>query len=73
MKLPRFANRGLIEARSGFVVQPQLIVNFPDSRIGASLKPARARYSGSGPSPNFPDSRIGASLKPCARPGPPAW
>ena len=60
--LPRFANRGLIEAgriNSGPRSPAQY---FPDSRIGASLKRpevsmAKRRVC------HFPDSRIGASLK----------
>ena len=59
--LPRFANRGLIEAdlASG---RASSRLNFPDSRIGASLKlgSLSARLSSRG---DFPDSRIGASLK----------
>ena len=36
--------------------------HFPDSRIGASLKPAAMQYH-IYMSADFPDSRIGASLK----------
>ena len=40
-----------------------IIDDFPDSRIGASLKPTFSALTDA-PKPNFPDSRIGASLKP---------
>ena len=36
--------------------------DFPDSRIGASLKPAEELCQDAAPA-DFPDSRIGASLK----------
>ena len=59
--LPRFANRGLIEACDprGLGISPR---DFPDSRIGASLKRAGVRAGGTRRH-HFPDSRIGASLK----------
>ena len=60
--LPRFANRGLIEA---VIVDAPVSFSrwdFPDSRIGASLKPG-GRHGGRGAQVDFPDSRIGASLK----------
>ena len=37
-QLPRFANRGLIEALGGYGTAGTAGTNFPDSRIGASLK-----------------------------------
>ena len=36
--LPRFANRGLIEARLARALLRASLAHFPDSRIGASLK-----------------------------------
>ena len=63
--LPRFANRGLIEAPDSFAVSVAAN-HFPDSRIGASLKQINPLLS-ENPVRHFPDSRIGASLKP-ARP-----
>ena len=65
--LPRFANRGLIEAGMGSGSR-SLGSYFPDSRIGASLKPEVSVIAVLQPEANFPDSRIGASLKPwCSR------
>ena len=63
--LPRFANRGLIEAVFECIVM-RLRRNFPDSRIGASLK-RLAHLLLRPASVHFPDSRIGASLKPRGR------
>ena len=61
-ELPRFANRGLIEAVETLFAAVYHAANFPDSRIGASLKPLHHCHDASLPF-NFPDSRIGASLK----------
>ena len=61
-QLPRFANRGLIEALV-VGVKERLLSDFPDSRIGASLK-HRLRQALGVKIRDFPDSRIGASLKP---------
>ena len=60
-RLPRFANRGLIEVTRRQAYRT-LASNFPDSRIGASLKWARRCPPARRPR-HFPDSRIGASLK----------
>ena len=60
--LPRFANRGLIEAPGLPPDSWKPHRNFPDSRIGASLKPGSQTCNLSR-SADFPDSRIGASLK----------
>ena len=60
--LPRFANRGLIEARKCLTRAYPWSYHFPDSRIGASLKRVEATRRVSGRR-DFPDSRIGASLK----------
>ena len=60
--LPRFANRGLIEAGEVILQAQALRPDFPDSRIGASLKPRRSSVLASRIG-DFPDSRIGASLK----------
>ena len=66
-ELPRFANRGLIEASGACRSRPKRS-DFPDSRIGASLKQGGVRFTGTSGT-DFPDSRIGASLKPKG----PAW
>ena len=60
--LPRFANRGLIEA-SGVIFPHSIAWYFPDSRIGASLKLRPFAVCRLGGCDYFPDSRIGASLK----------
>ena len=49
----------------GWPLLPFRLENFPDSRIGASLKLGRNR-TGLRRTGHFPDSRIGASLKPDA-------
>ena len=50
--LPRFANRGLIEAPTGLPTD-HVVDHFPDSRIGASLKPG-SRACRSRPSTTSP-------------------